>query len=197
MTAPSKVKVDFQPISGLRVLGLSGKSGSGKTWFADKLMRKYGWMPWAFAHHIKKDAMKSGDFNYEDIHYFKPPEARRYLQLAGTEFGRDVYGDDVWLRVTHAWLRTLREEAHVRNVVLTDVRFPNEARFIHALGGKLIRLEHAYGFPYLLNGSDEAHHRSETALDDWRAWDMVIQNGPDAFNEADIQVVLKKLGLLA
>lgn len=185
----------FAPIPGLTVLGVSGKANSGKSWLASQL-RKYGWQPWALAWHLKHDALKGGEFSYEDVHYFKPPDVRRHLQLIGTEGGRDIYGEDVWLRVAYAWMRLMREEHGLAKIVIPDVRFPNEARFVRALGGKLIRLEHGPGLIYTLAGSDAAEHPSETALDAWKDWDMVIQNGPSSFPPGHVQIMLNRLGLL-
>lgn len=55
------------------------------------------------------------------------------------------------------------------NWLVTDVRFPNEATAIKERGGMLIRIN---------RGGDVTHgqHPSETALDDYAEWDVVIDN---------------------
>ena len=50
----------------------------------------------------------------------------RLLQLLGTEIGRDLVGPDIWVKV-------LEEKIHkeqIRILLVTDVRFENEARWI-------------------------------------------------------------------
>jgi len=63
------------------------------------------------------------------------PEVRRLLQYLGTECIRAHYGDDTWAR------RALEDAALVDGpVVITDVRFPNEAQAIMDASGYLVRL---------------------------------------------------------
>lgn len=67
----------------------------------------------------------------------KLPEVRRFYQELGTQ-ARIVLGEDVWV---DAWQRTYYSLAPDRDVVVTDVRFPNEAFRIAELGGELWRVE--------------------------------------------------------
>ena len=68
----------------------------------------------------------------------KHAEVRRILQVMGTECGRDVFGQDCWVKLarksvitnTHSGIRT----------VITDVRFPNEAEMIHEMGGIVVKI---------------------------------------------------------
>ncbi len=85
---------------------------------------------------------------------------RYLLQQVGTEMFRELY-PDVWI---NAWKRRLatvhRYGGREKDVVICpDVRFPNELKAIHDLGGVVIRLTRA---PF----ADVDQHESETALDD-------------------------------
>ncbi len=85
---------------------------------------------------------------------------RYLLQQVGTEMFRELY-PDVWI---NAWKRRLstvhRYGAEEKDVVICpDVRFPNELKAIHDLGGVVIRLTRA---PF----ADVDQHESETALDE-------------------------------
>ena len=55
------------------------------------------------------------------------PEVRRLLRAVGTEGGRDIHGEDCWIR---------REaEGATRDVVVfDDMRFPNELEFVNGRG---------------------------------------------------------------
>ena len=58
---------------------------------------------------------------------------REYLQRYGTEAHREVFGEDFWVKaldLSHA----------ERLVVVTDVRFENEAAHIREHGGKIVRV---------------------------------------------------------
>lgn len=59
--------------------------------------------------------------------------------------------------------------------VLTDVRFPNEAKFVHSRGGILVNVSrlNESGTPYVATDRP-ADHPSETALDNLR-WDYYIK----------------------
>lgn len=89
-------------------------------------------------------------------------EIRKLMQRLGTECGRQLMGEDVWV---NAALDNLSPGKYT----VTDVRFVNEADAIKARGGKLIRIER----PGIGPVND---HISETGLDDYPNFDAVIIN---------------------
>lgn len=93
------------------------------------------------------------------------PEIRALLQRMGTDAGRKVLGEDIWVDTA---MRGVERTGH--NVVFTDVRFPNEADAIRDHGGMVIRVLRLGGFDP--TGQRIAPHPSETALDgyDFDAW---------------------------
>jgi hypothetical protein len=107
-------------------------------------------------------------------------EVRRLLQALGTEAGRAILGEDVWVDATFREISRAQDaaddaavdSARLRQVclpayyqlrsVIADVRFPNEAQAVLDAGGMLIRVVRpGYVTPAVLP------HPSETALDDW------------------------------
>lgn len=79
---------------------------------------------------------------------------RKYLQLFGTEVGRETFGDSFW--VDQALPADLDHTG--RLICVTDVRFPNEAARVLELGGIVVRV---------LNGPLlEPEHASEQILED-------------------------------
>lgn len=157
----------------MRLIGIAGKAGSGKDYLAQQL-RRFGWFKWAYAWPLKQLAVGRG-FSWEDVHLHKPPRVREFLQQFGTEQGRDVYGEDYWVRTTAGFLTSLESENDVHKVVITDVRFPNEAAWIKAQGGVVVRMEHG-DRPYPLAGTPAAAHASETAMDYYPDYDAIIIN---------------------
>jgi hypothetical protein len=90
---------------------------------------------------------------------------RELLQKVGTAVRNEIHPE--------FWIRRLLESSKSSKATLLvpDVRFPNEADAIKNAGGFLIRLER--------EGAGAGNHISETALDNYDKWDMVIQNNYD------------------
>lgn len=91
---------------------------------------------------------------------------RRILQWWGTEYRR-AQDPDYW---TKAWESKVSSYDLERVTILVDdVRFVNEVEVIGALGGKFVRIDR----PGFAAGGD---HASETSLDGFTGWDLVIVN---------------------
>lgn len=137
------------------IIGLVGFASSGKGTVADYLVDKHLFSKMAFADPLKDAAsvifgwprhMIEGDnqvsrifretpdpFWSEKLDYDFTP--RMALQKLGTESGRDVFGQDIWVNA-------LEKRIHDHeNVVVADVRFSNEIDAIIKFGGKVIRIK--------------------------------------------------------
>jgi len=96
------------------------------------------------------------------------------LQLVGTELFRNNFDHDIWVKTLFS--TTGKEcvgNGHL--LVVSDVRFPNEADAIIDRGGIVIRLE---GDPLGIraNSKRDLNHPSETALDNYTRFTRVIHN---------------------
>lgn len=156
------------------IIGLSGYANAGKDSVAQILVEKFGYKRMAFADairdilytldpltnnglHVKSVVDDYGwDIAKQDI------EIRRLLQVLGTEVGRNVFGDDVWVDVLISKLEPMDK------VVITDVRFQNEAREIHNLAGVLWRINRD-------GVSAVNEHISETQMDQY-LFDEIVDN---------------------
>lgn len=167
------------------ILGFSGYARSGKDTAAGFLL-ELGWKRIAFADKLRSflyrlnpilEQHQDPDFGLfetritEVIDFYGwdgykeskfADEIRGLLQRLGTECGRQILGDNVW--VNAALYDTIPSE----NYVITDVRFPNEAKAIRDRGGRLVRINRP-GIGPINN------HPSETSLDDF-VFDYYIQN---------------------
>lgn len=160
------------------LIGLLGKKGSGKDTFAGFL----GFQRLAFADPLKNLAY---DFNpvmdFDEIDggkiYLREyvdflgwdgakqlPTVRQLLQRLG-EAMRQHAGDDVWVRALATAHRRLSGP-----VVVTDVRRRNEAEWIKAQGGLLVRIER----PGLAGTDTDV---SETELDAYVTPLVIINDG--------------------
>jgi hypothetical protein len=132
----------------MQLIGLNGPAGSGKDTIAEYLRDHHGFATLSFAHPVYAgvsaafgipiEQMKDRHFKEQPIWWIgKSP--RQLLQLFGTEFGREMVAKDIWLRVAK---NTLDEVCYLRDkdsapcrVVISDVRFDNEAEWVRNLGG--------------------------------------------------------------
>lgn len=158
------------------IVGLSGYAGAGKDTAAEGLLQ-LGFTRVSFADTLREVALATNPLvpvvvrgiggepdretymrldNYVDLHGWteakKNLEVRGLLQRLGTEAGRKVLGENVWV---DAVMNNLPEG----NLVFTDMRFPNEYEAIVSQpGGLAVRINRP-GVT-AINA-----HPSETALD--------------------------------
>ncbi|MEU6056956.1 hypothetical protein [Streptomyces sp. NPDC047097] len=99
------------------------------------------------------------------------PEVRRLLHSTGTDAGRVTLGEDVWVDALFNDHAPEREA-----LVITDVRYPNEARAIQSRGGVLIWIDRPGVTP--ARDGNGVPYPSETALADW-TFDAVLRNDGD------------------
>ena len=125
------------------IIGLTGAARAGKDTVANALVAR-GWTKCAFADPIYAavQAMFGWSREYIEANKESPigPGGRspRYImQTLGTEWGRTLVCDDLWVQLME---RRLLNELPYGNVVIPGVRFVNEAKLIAKLGGYVIRV---------------------------------------------------------
>lgn len=69
----------------------------------------------------------------------KLPEVRRLLQVFGTEVGRELLGQDVWIEAAAKSVPGFYSDQGPR-IVFSDIRFLNEAAFIRRMRGEVYRV---------------------------------------------------------
>jgi hypothetical protein len=93
---------------------------------------------------------------------------REFLQNYGTEAHRAVFGSDFWVDACLPKSQSINDDYESKLVIVTDVRFPNEAERIHNLGGYVWEVER----PEIEKGDA---HASEQRLPDAQI-DATIHN---------------------
>ncbi len=139
------------------IIGFVGFIGSGKDTAADYLVNFHGFRRDSFANTLK-DAV-SAVFGWDRVLLEgRTKEARHWreqvdpwwaerlnmpqltprwiLQYWGTEVCRAGFHDDIWIASVENKMRKTKD-----NIVISDVRFPNEISAIHRAGGKVIRIK--------------------------------------------------------
>jgi len=139
------------------IIGFVGFIGSGKDTAADYLVNFHGFRRDSFANTLK-DAV-AAVFGWDRVLLEgRTAEARAWreevdtwwaerlempkltprwvLQYWGTEVCRQGFHDDIWIASVENKMRKTTD-----NIVISDVRFPNEIKAIHNAGGKVIRVK--------------------------------------------------------
>ena len=138
------------------IIGFVGFIGSGKDTAADYLVNFHGFRRDSFANTLK-DAV-SAVFGWDrTLLEGRTKEAREWreqvdpwwaerlnkpnltprwiLQQWGTEVCRNGFHDDIWIASLENKMRKTKD-----NIVISDVRFPNEIKAIKNAGGQVVRV---------------------------------------------------------
>ena len=139
------------------IVGFVGLIGSGKDTAADILVDNFGFKRDSFANTLK-DAV-ANIFHWDrDMLQGQTAESRAWreevddwwaerlgiphltprwvLQFFGTDVCRDNFSNDIWVASLERKLMQSKD-----NIVISDVRFPNEIHAIKDAGGVIIRLQ--------------------------------------------------------
>jgi hypothetical protein len=142
---------------------------------------------------------------------------RLFMQRLGTEAGREVLHPNIWVNALFADYKPMAEKridimdiskekpevfkgqpfkvedyflGQYPNWIITDVRFPNEAKAVKNHGGILIRINRTN----LVNDDSlKNEHPSETSLDNYDDFDYVINNDGSI---ADLIDKVRKLNIV-
>jgi energy-coupling factor transporter ATP-binding protein EcfA2 len=126
------------------IVGLTGPAGAGKSTAAFHL-ETLGYHRIRFAGPLKAMAASigltprhiEGDLKEVPCDLICGKTPRYFMQKLGTEFGRDMIGDSIWIDLWKNQVNSLPEGAPV---VVDDCRFPNEEEYLRVMGGEIIRV---------------------------------------------------------
>jgi len=132
-----------------RLIGLCGPAGAGKNTVAELLIDsdRCTFHQLAFADPIYECISVITGISVAGLQQRDAKEAvipwlgqspRQMLQTLGTEWGRETVNSQIWIRI--AIERAIPHLAVGRGVVITDVRFTNEAQAIVDAGGEVWRV---------------------------------------------------------
>lgn len=131
------------------LIGLAGPARSGKDTVAGYLASRHGFTRMAFADLLKRMllAFELGP-EYTDgpgkeaIIPWLGCSYRRLCQTLGTEWGRDLISEDLWVKLLDRQIDRLERghalamdsRPHYPRIVISDVRFPSEAEWVRDRG---------------------------------------------------------------
>lgn len=130
----------------MKLIGLTGKARAGKDTIANHLWLDHLYVKLSFAHPLKtavgtifgltreqtwEDELKEVVVPYWGL------TPRQMLQKMGTEAIRNTFGGDVWVKRLALSYDAVR---NTDNVVISDVRFHEEAQYIRSQGGVIVEV---------------------------------------------------------
>ena len=124
------------------------------------------------------DTLDELTFNDYNFYENKTIITRTLLQLYGTDIARKRFDDQFWIK---KMAERINNDNESDIIIITDVRFPNELDDIHKYITNCrivpIRIERK-----LQRNSFTNEHPSETALDDYKFWEFIVDNNTTLHN---------------
>jgi len=191
------------------LIGVTGFAQHGKDSTGQVLAERYGFKRYAFADQLKSMALALNPI-VQSYPFPRHPqrlrgvvgflgwekakeigEVRRFLQVLGTEGVREHVGEDAWIEALELVLKKDGQAdrqgiAYGAKVVVTDVRFPNEADWIHRRGGylwRVNRLEKTEDFYKPFDNGIGREHPSERYIADLNDDRRLIASNLDELSE--------------
>lgn len=184
------------------LIGITGKAGSGKDTLADYLVESYGFQKKSFAGPLKRgiselfsiplDSMYD-PIEKEQVNHLWNKSPRELMQWLGTDILRKHIRDDFFL----ASIANELNNCDAHRVVITDVRFDNEAEYLSYIGAPIIKIDSGIRETITQLGKNESKHRSEKGISE-RLIDFTIMNdlGIDDLKQTFDSVVAEQLNIL-
>jgi hypothetical protein len=129
------------------VIGICGRARTGKDTVTDFLIAQYGGYRYSFAQPLKAMLKAGFGMDLESTYWQERKEEvipalgrspRELMQTLGTEWGRRLVHPELWLILGTGVLNS-----RGAGMIVSDVRFENEAAWVRKMGGKVIHLERA------------------------------------------------------
>ena len=177
------------------LIGLVGCKGVGKDAVGQYLIDNYEFTKLAFADKLKEAVANLFGITVKEVDEGKSMPWmisiedgivanltwREFLQRFGTEMGRNTFGQNFWIQQwenSYTALSVLEPDAF-QFVVVTDVRFDNEAHAILTAGGWLVEITR--------KGHEPDGHASEEGIDEKLIDALIINNGTlqDLYQDVD------------
>jgi len=170
----------------MKIIGVTGKAGCGKDTVATYLCQNKGFVQITFGGAVK-DIVHIITGWSRDMIEGQTPESRlaretviheqlgmtcrQLLQFVGTDLFRQQLNQNIWINIVRDKTNDIiKNNKNVKGIVISDVRFDNEAQFIKSIGGiivKIVRPQVVKNTTLVMNENmnDEKNHISEKGIE--------------------------------
>jgi len=166
----------------MKLIAIAGKARSGKDTVANRLITRHGFAGYSFAQPLKTGLQAifglsqehvDGSLKEEIVDWIgKSP--RQMLQTLGTEWGRNLIHPNIWVMVAQQHYLRLTSTRKFEGMVIPDVRFENEAKWVRDSGGLIIHISRS-------DAPEVAAHSSEDGISIYSE-DVILQNDSTVHN---------------
>lgn len=173
-----------------KIIGVTGTKESGKNTFGSYLVNNYGFTENAFAKPLKDASKILFGLNDEQLYDSEKKEQydskigyspREVLQKFGTEIVREQFANifpnmfrnsykNLWIKLMDIFINTKENEN--KFVVITDLRFQDEAEWVKNKGGIIVKINRQS-----IKKNKYSEHKSETELNTIKANYIIKNNG--------------------
>ena len=170
----------------LTLIALTGNINSGKTTVSEYLQNTWGFTEYTFSKPIKEMALIFG-FEHHQVYGTQVQKleinadwsisAREFLQKFGTDICRESLSKTIpdmnfgesnspWIRLFEIYIKKYIEQYPNGCIVVSDIRFLDEAAVIKKLGGCIVRIDRVAGIQRTDEHNLDSHdkHSSETEM---------------------------------
>lgn len=146
----------------MQLIGLTGRARTGKDTTA-RMLSQCGFSQYAFANPIKEgvktmfgftDDCTNGNKKEQPVDWLDGVTPRQIMQTLGTEWGRQCIHPDLWLIMAKREWHAVQQLPRVRGMVVSDVRFENEADWIREAGGEVWHIRRCTAMPVREHASE-------------------------------------------
>lgn len=193
------------------ILMLTGLIGVGKSQAAS-FLRETGFQEYTFAGPLKQIGSALGFADDElygsqeqklAVNPFWGVSGRQFLQVFGSEVCRDflpkvlpqMFKDDqtLWCRLAEKFVQETQARNPNASVVFSDGRFPDEADFVHRVGGAVVRIERPAAAPANSATGGVSAHQSEQGASSIKADYIVVNDGHLLQLQTAINLVVERV----
>ena len=186
----------------LQIIGITGKAGSGKDTVANYFIDSKNYIKLTFGGAVKDivqiitgwsrdmiegQTVESRELRETVVHQNYNMNCRQLMQFVGTDLFRNNLDQNVWINIVNDKVKKLildinsgtQTLKHVKGIIISDVRFDNEAQFIKSIGGTIVKINRNVAI-------ESSNHQSERGIS--IATDYVIENNTtidDLYNQID------------
>jgi len=183
----------------IKLIGLHGEPGCGKDTIAEILCEIQAFRRISLAEPIRRgiaamfriptNHLNDRELKEQPLDELCGKSPRQLMQTLGTEWGRNSVDLDVWLKIAQRdinYLSSLAKagNAHIDGIVISDIRFPGEAKWLRDQGGIIWHIDRPDN-PYAI----ESDHISNIPLEPQHG-DQFITNNCDIDELCDRVAIL-------
>lgn len=151
----------------IKLIGLCGRAGAGKSESARLLVEGYGFIRQCFSSPIKQmlevlgveESALYGNKKEGPSKALRGVSARYAMQTLGTEWGRKLISPDLWTACMERSLKHLAFEEGATHVVIDDCRFADEAELVWKWGGSVWEIVRGMDYCHI-DGTHESEQRN-------------------------------------